>query len=89
MHPDYTYKSEGKFSVRGNPVYATRNNRDYENREVMAKDLNNRLVEIDGQECLVMGVESFCIGGVYRKGREITLMVGEPKVIAPKPAEEV
>lgn len=83
MHPDYIFKSEGKFSVRGNPVYATRNNRDYANREVMGEDLIGRLVEIDGSECLVIGVESFAIGGVYRKHREIALMVGEPKIIAP------
>jgi len=89
MHPDYIYKSEGKFSVRGNPVYATRNNRDYADRDAMGLDLIGRSVEIDGQEFLVKGVESYAIGGVYRKGREIALMVGEPQIIAPKPAEEV
>lgn len=83
MHPDYIYKSEGKYTLRGNPVYAIRNNRDYKDREVMGEDLIGRLVEIDGQECLVLGVESYCIGGVYGKHREIALMVGEPKIIAP------
>jgi hypothetical protein len=84
MSPDYIYKSDAEFTVMGNPVYATRNNRDYEDRDAMGRDLNGRLVEIDGKEFLVIGVESYAIGGVYRKGREIALMVRAPEIIAPE-----
>ena len=64
-------------------VYSVPNPRDTDNGDWGW--LVNHYVCLDGHIVKVLGVESFCIAGLYRKGRPIGLLIKErlPVTVSP------
>lgn len=69
----YSFKSTDCYTIKSKnlTVFSVENPHDCED----FNHLMNKIVEIDGKKCKVVGVERFLIYGTYRKGIQMGLAV--------------